>query len=214
MGRFSMDAYYRQWPRIGGVLAMTVGGATALLSGKLSKTQSLSAANLAALMVHQFEEYVYPGWFPGQLNEGLLKSKQPLNYPLNTRSAMYINAAMGYPVYLAPVLFPKKTWVGLAPVLFGFLQTAWHGVVFPRLSGDRYSPGFLAAALLHTPIGIAYLRALREDGPIERSDWAKATPYTLLIALSIGVGIIAGKDKQSPYMFDRRQMGPYADEAD
>jgi hypothetical protein len=39
-----------------------------------------------------------------------------------------------------PIVFPKKRWLGLAPVLFGFAQAAAHGLIFNRLARDRYSP--------------------------------------------------------------------------
>jgi len=50
MARFSFDGYRRQWPRAGGVLAMAVGGATALAAGRVSKPRALSAANFGALL--------------------------------------------------------------------------------------------------------------------------------------------------------------------
>ena len=121
MARFSFDGYRRQWPRAGGVLAMALGGATALAAGRMSKPQVLSAANFGALLVHQYEEYQDPGWFPGQFNRGLFKSGSPRNYPLNTNSALCVNAAFGYPYYIAPIVFPKVRWLGLSPVLFGMM---------------------------------------------------------------------------------------------
>lgn len=48
-----------------------------------------------------------------------------------------------------------------------------------RLAKDRYTPGFRASLLLHVPIGIAYMRALHEDGPIEHADWRKAGLYNM-----------------------------------
>jgi hypothetical protein len=40
---------------------------------------------------------------------------------------------------------------GRGRVLFGMGQAAGHGVIFPRVAGDKYGPGFLASALLHGP---------------------------------------------------------------
>ena len=109
-----MLAKYRtHWPRIGAVLAMLIGGVTADAAQRLTKPQLLSAANLMALMAHQFEEYVYPGYFPGQFNRGLFNSDSPRNYPLNPQTAMVINTCLAYPFYVAPVLFPKNRWLGL-----------------------------------------------------------------------------------------------------
>ena len=208
MSKFSLDGYRRQWPRIGGVLAMTLGGATALASGRMSKPQTLSAVNFGALLIHQYEEYQDPGWFPGQFNRGLFKSDSPRNYPLNTNTGMCINTAIAYPVYIAPVVFPKARWLGLAPVLFGMSQAVGHGVIFPRIAGDTYSPGFLASALLHVPIGVAYLKAVQADSPLTKAEWAAGIAYTVVFAAAgVGAPNFLMRDKNSPHAFTAAQMG-------
>lgn len=189
---------------------MGVGGAAVLASGALSKRRLLSTLNFGALLVHQYEEYVDPGYFPGQFNRGVFKSATPRNYPLNTNTAMLINTAFAYPYYLAPILFPRVKWVGLSPVIFGIAQAVGHGLIFPRISGARYSPGFLASLLLHVPIGFTYIRTLSSEEHVKRSDWIKAIGYTAAFALaSIAGPNIIGSDKNSPYAFEPHQMGRY-----
>jgi hypothetical protein len=208
MARFSLEGYRRQWPRVGGVLAMALGGATALAAGRMSRPQTLSAVNFGALLVHQYEEYQDPGWFPGQFNRGLFKSDSPRNYPLNTNSALCVNAAFAYPYYIAPIVFPRVRWLGLSPVLFGMMQAVGHGVIFPRIAGDKYSPGFLASALLHVPIGVAYIRAVQAVRPLARAEWAAAIAYTVIFAAAGVVGPnLVMHDKNSPYAFTAAQMG-------
>lgn len=208
MTQFSLEGYRRQWPRVGGVLAMALGGATALAAGRMSKPQTLSAVNFGALLVHQYEEYQDPGWFPGQFNRGLFKSDSPRNYPLNTNTGMCINTVIAYPVYIAPVVFPKVRWLGLAPVLFGMSQAVGHGVIFPRIAGDKYSPGFLASALLHVPIGVAYLKAVQADRPLTGAEWAAGIGCTVIFA-AVGVGApnFFMRDQHSPHAFTAAQMG-------
>lgn len=187
---------------------MAVAGATALAAGKMTKPQVLSVLNFGALLVHQYEEMQDPGWFPGQFNGGIFKSDSPRNYPMNANTAVCVNTALAYPFYIAPVLAPKKKWLGLAPVLFGMGQAVGHGIVFPRIAGDRYSPGFLAAALLHVPLGIAYIKALQEEGPIARADWVKALVYQATCSvLGVAVPNLLMRDKNSPYAFRKSQMG-------
>jgi uncharacterized protein with HXXEE motif len=215
MSGFSLSAYRTHWPRIGAVLAMGVGGVTALAARNLTKPQLLSALNFGALLVHQYEEYQAPGYFPGQFNRGLFKSDSPRNYPLNTDIVMWINTAIAYPFYLAPVIFPRNKWLGLAPVLFGIGQAVGHGVIFPlrgRAAGSAYtySPGFLASLLLHVPLGISYIRAEQEEESIDRAEWVKAVAYTVAFAaLGVAAPNVLLRDKQSPYAFTEAQMGPY-----
>jgi hypothetical protein len=195
---------------VGAVLAMAIAGALALSRRRLSRSRLFSALNLAALMVHQFEEYGFPGYFPGQLNAGIFKSEKPDRYPLNTNSALIVNAVVGYPFYLLPVLFPKRRSLGLAPVLLGFAQALFHGIVPPLRAKARYGPGFLSAFFLHVPIGINYIREAASERPLGRGDWARAALYMVAFAvLGIGAPLQLLRNEESPYRFTERQMGPY-----
>jgi hypothetical protein len=206
-----LDRYRTSWPRVGGLIAMGSAGALVLTHGRLSKPQLLSAMNLIALMVHQYEEYEDPGFFPGQFNRGLFHSDEPDRYPLNTNSALIVNIPLGYTFYVLPILFPKRRWLGLAPVLFGFAQAFGHGLIFSRLAKAWYSPGFLAAVFLHVPIGISYLRAVRAQAPIERADMGRAAVCAVAFAASsIGAPMVLLSNKNSPYRFTARQLGRYA----
>ena len=209
-----LDRYRENWPRVGALVAMGGAGALALSHGRLSKRQELSALNLLALTVHQYEEYEDPGYFPGQFNGGLFHSDQPDRYPLNTNTALIVNVPLAYTFYVLPIVFPKRRWLGLAPVLFGFAQAVGHGLIFSRLAKARYSPGFLASFFLHVPIGIQYMRALHEDAPIERSDMARAVPYMIAFAASsIAAPNVLLSDKNSPYRFTAKQVGRYTNAA-
>ena len=209
-----LDAYRANWPRVGGVIAMGGAGALAMTHRRLSKPRLLSALNLLALLVHQYEEYEDPGYFPGQFNGGMFHSDQPDHYPLNTNIAMIINVPLAYTFYAAPGRVSNRRWLGLAPVLFGFGQAVGHGLIFNRLAQDRYSPGFLASILLHVPTGTQYLHALRDQAPIEHADWSKARLYTIAFAASsVAAPNFLLRDKNSPYAFTAKQLGRHANPA-
>jgi hypothetical protein len=209
----SLDGYRRQWPRLGGVMAMALGGALALASirNRLPRLQMISALNFGALLVHHYEEYEDPSYFPGQFNRGLFKSDLPDHYPLNTHTAMCINTAIAYPFYVLPVLFPDKKWLGIAPVLFGMSQAVGHGIIVLRLAGARYSPGFLASILLHVPLGIAYFKAREVEGAISKKDLGLGLAYQAVFA-AIGVAgpNLVGRDRNSRYAFRPDQLGAHA----
>ena len=191
-------------------MAMAAAGGLALNHRRVSRPRLLAASNLLALMVHQYEEYEDPGYFPGQFNGGLFHSDQPDHYPLNTNAALIINVPLAYTFYALPIVFPKRQWLGLAPVLFGFAQAAAHGLIFNRLAHDRYSPGFLASLFLHVPIGAQYIRALNEESTIGRADWRKAGLYTFAFAVgSVAAPNVLLRDKNSPYKFTAKQLGRY-----
>ena len=88
------------------------------------------------------------------------------------------------------------------------MQAVGHGVIFPRIASDKYSPGFLASALLHVPIGISYIRAVQADRPLAKAEWAAAIAYTVIFAAAGVAGPnLVMHDKNSPYAFTAAQMG-------
>ena len=82
--------------------------------------QRLLLLNFVVLLVHQFEEYAWPGGFPATMNTVLQPSPTPDHYKLNQNSATAVNVLAAYGFYLIAVFFPTVIWLGLAPVLFGF----------------------------------------------------------------------------------------------
>jgi len=205
-----IDTYRREWPRVAAVQAMVLGGVS-LLIGRKTQTnlRALSVMNAMTMCAHQYEEYVDPGSFPGMVNIAMFKSDQPLNYPFNAHSAMCANIFFRA-LYVPAMLFPKVKWLGLPPVLLGIFQAFAHGLLAPRVPNSKYSPGMLTAALLHLPIGITYLSALRAQGPIGRANWLNSIGV-LVIFFVMGVAFpnLYYRDKNSPYPFTERQMGPF-----
>jgi hypothetical protein len=205
-----VDFYRREWPRIAAVQAMALGGVS-LLAGRRNQTnlRALAVMNAMTMCAHQYEEYVDPGYLPGQVNVGIFKSDQPRNYPFNANSAMCANISFRA-LYVPAMLFPKVKWLALPPVLLGIIQAVAHGVVMPRIVRARYSPGALTACLLHLPIGITYLRAVRAQGPVGAGDWRKSLAVLAGFAVfGVAAPNMRGRDRNSPYPFTAHQMGPY-----
>jgi hypothetical protein len=169
--------------------------------------------NAMTMCAHQYEEYVDPGYLPGQVNVGIFKSDQPLNYPFNANSAMCANIFFRA-LYVPAMIFPKVKWLGLPPALLGITQAFAYGAMSARIARDefraKYSLGTLTAVLLHMPIGITYLRALHAQGPIGRNDWIRSAVVLLIFALfGVAAPNVLLADKNSPHAFTARQIGPY-----
>jgi len=69
--------------------------------------QKLLALNFIVLILHQFEEYAWPGGFPWICNEVLTPKPAgpPDRYPLNQNNAAFINVP-AWVFYLVPVHSP------------------------------------------------------------------------------------------------------------
>ena len=92
------------------------------------------------------------------------------------------------------------------------VRRAW--VVFPRIAGDKCSPGFLASFFPHVPLGVSYIRALNADQGLTRGDIVKGAAYTAAFAaIAVAGPNIVGSDRNSPHAFTPAQMGPHDVEA-
>lgn len=211
MSRFG-DFYRTEWPRLGAVTAMALGGTSVLVASRTKpdlNVRALSVMNSVAMSAHQFEEYVEPGYFPGMANRTMFKSDQPRNYPLNAQGLMCANVGFSA-LYVLPILFPKVKWLVLPAAGLGILQAVGHGVLMPRMAHTHYSPGFLTSFFLHIPIGVATIRAIHARGPITPGDVTKSAGALATFFL---VGVLApnylAADKNSPYVLPDKQMGRF-----
>lgn len=112
--------------------------------------------NFASLFFHQFEEYRFPGYFPGMLNVVLFKSKMPDRYPLNTNSALIVNVFLGWLIYLlAAVLGEKFLWLAIGAALISAGNFFAHTILFNIKAKAFYNPGLVTSVFLFLP-GVSY----------------------------------------------------------
>ena len=203
-----MKLICRHWYNIGLVIATGAIAYLAIFWGQLEMLERLLIMNFAALLIHQFEEYGFPGGEPAIMNIVLQNSDMPDRYPLNQRSAMVTNVIAAYPFYLLPVFFPNVIWLGLAPILFGIMQFMVHGVMTNKKMNSIYNPGLGAVVLLHVPIGIYYIYYIVSNGLANGAVWIIAVIYTIAFA-AIAVGALTYKvmpDRNTGYVFDKAEM--------
>ncbi len=198
----------RHWYDIGGVVAIGAVAYLVIFWSQMDTLVRILLMSFIAILVHQYEEYGFPGGAPPLLNIGMRNSDRPDRYPLNQNSAMVGNVLISYTMYLLPVFLPHIIWLGLAPILMGFGQFIVHGIVAPRKLKFIYNPGLGAVVFLHIPIGIYYIYYIVSNGLVHGTDWILAFAYLILIA-----GIILGgltykvlASRNSPYPFDQVEM--------
>ncbi len=203
-----MNFFRRHWYEAGAVVAIGTLVWLVLMWQDMGVLQRLLLLNFVVLLVHQYEEYGWPGGEPAIMNMALQRSPNPDRYPLNQNSAMVVNVLAAYGFYLVPVFLPTVIWLGLAPVLFGMLQFVVHGVVTNVKLRSAYNPGLAAVVLGHIPIGTYYLYQVHVQGLVSVWDWVLAIAYMLafqyVFLLKMTYTWLA--DRNSPYAFADEEM--------
>ena len=165
-----------------------------------------------ALLVHQFEEYAYPGGFPAIFNIAVLGEKKvPERYPLNANQCLITNVFLAYPFYIAAIFLPNMIWLGLAQVLFGMFQLIVHGIVINVRLKSLYNPGLAAVVFLHWPIGIYYIWYVTTNHLASTGDFVIGFIVTIIAAIvTVILPLRLSASKESKYPFSEAEMGGFA----
>jgi hypothetical protein len=171
--------------------------------------ERLLLLNFIAVLLHQFEEYSWPGGFPAVANIVMFSSANPDRYPLNQNSSMVANLIFAYGFYLSPVFFPNLIWLGLAPVLVGLVMQFIGHVIYVNMKlKSFYSPGVATTVFGHVPIGVLYIYHISSNHMANLWDWSVAIMY-MSVFLFLNFYLLEIRllgDQNSPYPFDQDEM--------
>jgi hypothetical protein len=203
-----MDFLRLHWFDLGLALAVVTGGYVVIAHPV--GLALLLWLNLIALFLHQFEEYRYPGYFPGMMNQVMFSSAQPDRYPLNPQTAMFINLLVGWLVFfLAAVFGVKAPWLAIAVMLVSAGNFIAHALLFNFKGRTRYNPGMLTAILLFLPLVIVFFILLIRSQTASWLDWGMGALLGIVLNY---VGILKMidwfKDKKTAHVFPERSLLP------
>ena len=201
-----MKWFCRHWYEIG---LFPAGVAFVLLIarwGDWSVLQKISLINFIGILLHQFEEFGYPGGAPVFINRYMRGGTE--RYPLNQFSAMLVNVVIAYLCYLLPVFLPGIIWLGLAPILFGCVfQVMLHLAVFYVKFHHFYNSGLAAVICIHVPCGIMYISYAAMHGLLTGRTWLFTIIYLIVMIVFTalcGQKLFSGRD--SAYPFDEKEV--------
>ena len=95
-----MKWFCRNWYWVGGVVAAVTLIVLAVMWRQLDMLVRLQMLSFVAILVHQLEEYGWPGGEPAIMNIALQKSDIPNRYPLNQ---FLLNTESEGTVFITPV---------------------------------------------------------------------------------------------------------------
>lgn len=209
-----LQSLRRYWSALGLVSALVAGVCLITAWNEIGVLRTLLLLNFIVVLLHQFEECMWPGGFPAVANSVLLPSLNldRFMHPLNRNSSMAANLTFAYGFYLLPAVFPDVIWLGLAPVLVGLIvQFVGHAVYVNMKIRSFYSPGVATTVFGHVPIGAIYVYYILANNLVSTLDWVLAIVY-MSIALFLIFYIIEQRllgDEDSPYAFDDDELNRY-----
>lgn len=107
-------------------------------------------AALPALMLHQLEEYVFPGGFLPWFNRGIFGSDSDKS-PISPTFAFVLNVVIGWPLYAAVGFVNLEQMWLVMPAMGILFVNAWFHIAL-SLAHNRYSPGTFTSILLLLPL--------------------------------------------------------------
>jgi hypothetical protein len=119
--------YRHDWQYVGLVVAVGVGAYLAIAWGDLDILQRVMLGSFLVLLLHEFEEWGWPGGEPAVLNKVIpltpmgkvigsgATSVNASRYPANANSAMVVNVFAGYPIYVLAFTLPIRSGSASSP---------------------------------------------------------------------------------------------------
>lgn len=180
--KFDKEFWFNNWPRVGIVVAVFL---LILLFFNtyepIGSIQWLYWFCLPLYMIHQFEEYVWPGGFQKEINR--IISKEESVEILTSKDTFFIN------ILFIWVLTPVLIIFAHFSVIFPIIMVTIVGVnglthIFAAIRFQKYNPGLIMSILFNIPLSIYILTVIYRD--------YMSTVSEYLIGIAIGVVFHAG----------------------
>ena len=201
----------RHWHDVGLFSGLIAGIYLVASWSDLEVLQRILILNFIVVLLHQFEEYSWPGGFPAVANNVLISLIGESRYfkPLNQLSSAAANITFAYGFYLLPVFFPHTIWLGLATMIVGaVLQVIGHAIVVNYQIRSVYSPGVATAVFGWVPLAVIYVYYIYDKGLVTGWDWVAAIGYmvvAMLLTFYVIEQLIFGGDNP-PYPFEQDEI--------
>jgi hypothetical protein len=203
--------FRRHWHDVGLITATAAGIYLAVDWNNLGFLQKILVLNFIVMLLHQFEEYSWPGGFPAVANLIFMPMEPMSRYfkPLNQLSSAVANVAFAYVFYLVPVFFPGTIWLGLSTMIVGaVLQVIGHAILVNYQIRSLCSPGAATAVFGWLPLGVVYVYYIQEHGLASGWAWLAAIGYAgiamILIFYVIEQRMFGGENP--PYPFEQDEL--------
>ncbi len=151
----------KYWATFGGIIATGIVCIALYFDKELLYVETLIWIHLATLLLHQFEEYSFPGKFKDFYNSNIFNKNPITKFPLNEKGILIVNIALAWSMYIiALVVGTKIIYLTFGLIAITILNGIMHTVMFVKLK--KYNPGLITGAAVLIPFGIYFLTRLEE----------------------------------------------------
>jgi uncharacterized protein with HXXEE motif len=170
-----MRWFFAHWPRVGlalaAVLAVALVVALAADPDRAGDVRFVLTVSLLTLLLHQTEEYVWPGGFPQMANRVMFRSDLPDRFPLDQRTSWIINVGLGWTTYaVAAVVGERALWLGIATLVVSAGNVVAHTLLFNIRGRTLYNPGLATSWLLFVPTIVWFVVLVARDDLVDAVD--------------------------------------------
>lgn len=206
-----MDWYRKNWFFVGGVIFVIMAYIIGIFGDDMDPLRKLNIMLFMSLVIHEFEEYVFPGGFGAAMNIALFDEHELMDrYPGNTNNCLIVNVFCVYPLYIFAILFPQFHIVGLLMAYFGMAQIIVHGILINKKLNTFYNPGLATTIFIFIPMGIYYIYYTATNYSIPIWQWiASIVALPIVSMLTVMLPIKFGKDRNTKYVFLKRDVGNF-----
>jgi len=197
----------RHWFDVGAKIGLALGIWLIIVGSTMDTITLILWISLLTLFAHQFEEWRWPGWFPGMLNVVLFRSDDPWRFPLNVRSGFVVNVVVGWGSYLLAALFGERAlWLAMATILVSVGNCVLHLIVIPIRGRIPYNPGMATSLVLFLPVSVWFFVTV----------WSSMSVGDVVVGLWLGIvlnvggviGVIRALEDPDAPPFEDRQVVP------
>ncbi len=153
MNKSINELIIKHWAKAGALISIFIIAYIYFIQkNQLPLLEKFILLNLAFLMLHQFEEYVYPGGFKDYFNYNIYNPMGFFRNRLTDKGIIYVNVVLGWGMNIIVFIFlrdyPAAVLIAVTILLFNGLL---H--LITAFSKQSYNPGVITGAVLFIPLG-------------------------------------------------------------
>jgi hypothetical protein len=140
--------------------------------------------HLALIMIHETEEYVFPGGFTRFVNTETILGKNPpeANSPATPGYTLFVNMSIWIWAVLGGLTADTLPWIGMGLIFFQIVINGIQHTAIFQIKKTGYNPGFITTWLILNPFCVVTIFYGYKSNIFTTMDW--------VLALIVGMGYI------------------------